>query len=106
VHPVTVCKWANKADLDEAVGLLLVEDAEAARLVLTKAARKAAETLVGELAGRQKLQAANSILDRTGVQAIQSVDLTTGGQPIPIREIVIERVKEADEPAEPADKAA
>jgi len=93
VHPVTVCKWSNKADLDEAVTLLLTEDAQAARLVLNKAARQAAVTLVDELGGKQKLQAANSILDRVGVQAVQSVDVTSGGKTL---EDVLKAVYETD----------
>lgn len=71
VHPSTVCKWPNKAKLDKAVNLLLQEPVGAALTVMEKAAIDAASVLVSELERKDKLRAADSILDRVGLRGSQ-----------------------------------
>lgn len=68
IHPSTVSKWPNKAELDKAVNLLLREPVSAALTVLQKAAIDAASVLVDELKHKNKLRAADSILDRIGLR--------------------------------------
>lgn len=76
VHPSTVSKWPNKADLDAAVRALLTQTAAAAVLILSQAAPQAAQVLVANLKGKQAVPAANSILDRCGVTGEQHVSVT------------------------------
>ncbi len=80
LDPTTVCKWPNKKQLDEAVHLLLMDSVTHAKFILRDAAPQAAQTLVKLLTSRQALGAADSVLDRVGVQAVKGVDVTTGGQ--------------------------
>jgi hypothetical protein len=70
-HPSTVSKWPNKAELDRAVGLLLREPVSAALTVLQEAAIEAAHVLVDSLRRKDKIRAADSILDRVGLRGPQ-----------------------------------
>lgn len=64
IHPTTVSRWNNKADLDLAVNLLLREPREAALAILTDAVIDAATLKVKGLGARDKQQVATEILDR------------------------------------------
>ena len=80
VHPSTVSKWPNKAELDQAVNLLLRTPVLAALEILEDAAVDAADVLVDELTKKSKLAAANSILDRIGLKGTQRVEHTGEGE--------------------------
>jgi hypothetical protein len=83
VHPTTVSRWDNKADLDLAVNLLLKEPREAALAILTEAVIDAATIKVEGLAKGGKQQAATEILDRVLGRPMQRQELTgKGGAPI------------------------
>lgn len=72
VHPSTVSKWPNKAELDRAVNLLLQDVAEATALILKQAAPEAARALVESLRDpKTRVPSATAILDRTGFAARQ-----------------------------------
>lgn len=74
VHPSTVSKWSNKADLDRAVSLLLADVAEATVLILKQAAPEAARALVTSLGdAKERVKAATAILDRAGFAPKQVV---------------------------------
>lgn len=70
-HPSTVSRWPNKSELDRAVSLLLREPVSAALTVLQEAAISAASVLVDALTDKDKLRAADSILDRVGLRGPQ-----------------------------------
>jgi len=77
VHPSTVSKWPNKGDLDQAVRQLLSQQTVAAAFILSQAAARAARVLTDSLNDkRQRVQAANSILDRQGVTGEQKISVT------------------------------
>jgi len=89
IHRTTVSKWENKPQLDEAVRALLLDAAESARQILLTSAPEAARALSDSLKDRhQRVQAANSILDRVGVAGESKVEvggkvevvLTFGGE--------------------------
>jgi hypothetical protein len=82
IHPNTVARWPNKAELDELVTMLLIDPLLAAVETLRLAAPDAARVLVRELRGKQKRQAANDILDRSGVARSSNLDVQSGGKPL------------------------
>lgn len=86
VHPSTVSRWSNKADLDRAVNLLLQDVVEATVLILKQAAPDAARALAESLRDpKSRVSAATAILDRTGFAARQAVELTgKDGGPIEV----------------------
>lgn len=81
VHPTTVSRWDNKADLDYAVALLLQKPTDAALDVLKETAIEAAQVLRSLLKEKDRhlrLKAANSILDRVGVSETQRHEFPEG----------------------------
>lgn len=67
VANTTVSDWANKAELDEAVNLLLLEGAESALLILKHGAAQAAKVVVDALKSKNidaRLRAATIILGK------------------------------------------
>jgi mannose/fructose/N-acetylgalactosamine-specific phosphotransferase system component IIB len=67
MHPSTVCRWPNKADLDKAVMLYLRQPIDAALSILQEAAVDAAVVKVGGLKSKKdtiRQSAATEILDR------------------------------------------
>lgn len=82
VHPVTVSKWHEKPQLDQAVLLLLHDPVQAAQAILINAAPEAARTLERNLRGRQQVQSANSILDRVGLTGTTHIDVTSKGESV------------------------
>jgi len=75
IHPTTVSRWSNKVELEKAINILLREPVEAALTVLQKAAIDAASVLVSELERKDKLRAADSILDRVGLRGSQKHEI-------------------------------
>lgn len=73
LHPNSVYRWPNKAQLDRAVELLLADVVAAARLILLHSGPEAARTLVRHLLGKDAVRAADSILDRIGVVHVKQV---------------------------------
>lgn len=73
VNNTSVSKWANKAQLDEIVRMLLIDPLVAAAETLRLAAPDAAAVLVGELRGKQKRAAANDVLDRAGIARLTKI---------------------------------
>lgn len=88
IHRTTASRWSNKAALDEVVNILLREPVKAALTILQEAAVDAASVLVDELERKDKLRAADSILDRIGLRGSQKHELTgKGGDAMTIRVI-------------------
>ena len=86
-------KWPNFQELEEAVGLLLLDAVEAARLALKDLALDAVQALGQALkdGGGPSVAAARAVFDRIGLPAMSQVDLTTKGQslqPISFVEVV------------------
>jgi len=93
LHPDSVYKWPNKQALNRAVELLLADAVAAARLVLKDSAVEAAQTLKRHLLGRKGVEAANSILDRTGVHAVKETKHQHSGTlNIDVRERLVGRI--------------
>ena len=70
LHPTTPSRWENKADLDQAVALLLREPINAAVEMLRGAAVKAAQVIIDTMNTddeKLRLAAANDVLDRLGM---------------------------------------
>jgi hypothetical protein len=99
VHPVTVCRWENKAQLDEAVRLLLSDAVEHAAEVLREAAPAAARALTDAVRDkRQRVQAATAILDRVGLSTTQKHELSgPSGAPLLDLQAMVEALRQADE---------
>lgn len=91
VHPSTVCRWKNKAALDEAVDQLLQAPKEQALILITEAVPDAARIKIGALRSRrdQTRQAgATEILDRVLGKAKQSSEISgPGGGPIETKDV-------------------
>lgn len=67
VDKATVCRWANKAQLDAAVAAMLQDPMEEARAIMAEAIPKAARVKVAGLDSRNELVrqgAASDVLDR------------------------------------------
>lgn len=82
VDPTTVCRWSNKAQLDAAVELLLVNVQEAAKLHLQNAGTEAARVKVDGLKSRKeniRQDVATEILDRLIGKAAQPITGPEGG---------------------------
>ena len=63
----TVSRWANKADVDEAVKLMVLDGVEVAREILRRSTSKAAQEIAEQLEHRSvnvRYKAAKDILDR------------------------------------------
>jgi len=73
VRPETVCRWPAKKDMDRVVRYFKKHQIPAARTMLENAAAQAAHVMISELRGKQKLKAANDVLDRTGVARLTKV---------------------------------
>lgn len=81
----SVRRWDNRDELEELAEDLQRNRALIALVVLDGAAEQAAQTLVDALEAdraRDRLKAADSILDRTLGRAKQRVDVTSGGHPL------------------------
>lgn len=77
LHPATVCRWANKAVLDEAIVELLADPTAQALSVILEAVPDAAQVKVAGLRSRNeniKQASASEILDRALGKAKQSMD--------------------------------
>jgi len=97
VHPSTVSKWPNKAKLYEAVSILLREPVETALKILQEAAIDAANVLVDELGHKNKLRAADSILDRIGLRGVQKQEISgPGGGPLVIGNVTLNDKQRAE----------
>ena len=84
--------WDNLAELEEAVFLLRPDVIEAAKLALVELALDAVGALGDALGDKaHRVRAAQAILDRVGLPAASSVDVTSKGQsltPIAFVEVV------------------
>jgi len=94
VHPSTVSKWSNKAELDKAVNFLLREPIKAAVEILENVSAEAAQVIADTLRvkhdNRLRLSAASDILDRVGVKSAQRHELTGAeGGPIETKDVTI-----------------
>jgi len=81
----TVCRWKNKADIDEAVRLMVADGIILAAEILKRYVPQAAQEFVTELSDIEvsmRHKAAKEVLDRGGLPAKQQMDLTTAGQPL------------------------
>lgn len=76
VHPVTVCKWPEKDDLDKALKALLEDPKAQALAILLDAAPEAAKVKTEGLRSRKeetRQSVADDILDRVLGKALQKV---------------------------------
>jgi len=81
----TVCRWENKADVDEAIKLMIADGIIVAAEILRRYVPQAATELVEELADSEvgmRHRAAKEVLDRGGLPAKQQMDVTSGGKPL------------------------
>jgi len=81
----TVCRWENKADIDEAVQLMVVDGIILAAEILRRYVPQAARELVtelGDLEVSMRHKAAKEVLDRGGLPVKQQMDLTSAGKPL------------------------
>ena len=79
VHPTTVSKWAEKADMDRVVARLQAAPIQGALEVLQATAIDAAQTLhilLGNKDPKVRLAAAEGILDRVGLGKTEHLDAT------------------------------
>jgi hypothetical protein len=77
VHPATVCRWPNKAELDAKVKELLNHPLEQAMTILTDAVPDAARVKVDGLKSRDeriRQAAASEILDRELGGTVQKIE--------------------------------
>jgi hypothetical protein len=75
--------WDNLDELEEAVKLLRPDVIEVAKLALIELALDAVGALGGALGDKaHRVRAAQAILDRVGLPAASSVDVTSGGEQI------------------------
>ena len=75
----TVCRWENKADVDEAVRLMLTDGVVVAGEIMRRALPKAASEIVDELGHKQvaiRHKAAVEVLDRGGVVGVQKHEVS------------------------------
>lgn len=92
-----IYKWENLADLERAADLLASDMVKVLPLILADSqtrlvelAPDAVDALGKSLKDRvYRVQAAKEILDRAGLPAKTTVDITTQGQPISIIEVVV-----------------
>ena len=81
----TVSRWENKADVDEAVKLMLNDGIVTAKEILGRSLARAALELADELDHKSvsvRHKAATEILDRNMGKAGQHIDHTSGGEKI------------------------
>ena len=81
----TVCRWENKADVDEAVRLMVADGIILAAEILRRYVPQAAQELVTELGDIEvsmRHKAAKEVLDRGGLPAKQQMDVTSAGKPL------------------------
>jgi len=79
----TVSRWENKADIDEAIRLMVMDGIVVAAEILRRYVPQAATELVEELVDDEvgmRHRAAKEVLDRGGLPAKQQMDLTSGGE--------------------------
>ncbi len=79
VHPVTVCRWPNKAQLDGIIADLLSDPMKEATALLTQGIPEAARVMLDALKSRNeqvRLRAAAELLDRVGFAPLQRHELT------------------------------
>ena len=94
VHPSTVSKWPNKPQLDRAVCDLLQAPIAAVLEILQQHGIEAGQVLADELKHKNRLAAANSILDRILGRAAQPIT-GEGGGPLTV---IIERGEQCGTP--------
>ena len=94
IHPSTVSKWPNKPQLDRAVCDLLQTPVAAILEILQQHGMEAAQVLADELKHKNRLAAANSILDRILGRAAQPIT-GEGGGPLTV---IIERGEQCGTP--------
>jgi len=89
VHPSTVCKWPNKAELDATVDKLLEDPLAQAVETLREGLPDAAKELIAlakhsERNKHIRIRAIEGVLDRNLGKPTQrqEVDVTSGGEPI------------------------
>jgi len=93
IHPTTVSRWDNKAELDRAVHLLLAEPREAALSILKDAVIEAATVKVDGLQKMGKQAQATEILDRVLGRPMQRQEVTgADGGPMEHHMLDIERL--------------
>lgn len=81
----TVARWENKADIDEAVRLMLMDGVKVAVEILRRNLARAASEIADELDHKGvnvRHMAAVEILDRVMGKAAQSLDVTSKGEKI------------------------
>jgi len=79
IHPSTVCRWENKAELDGAIAELLEDPRNQAMAIFLDALPKAARIKVAGLNSRkEQIQqaAANDIVDRAMGKPMQKQEIT------------------------------
>jgi len=91
VHPSTVCKWAEKPEIDKAIADLLEDPKSQAAAILLDALAEAARVKVGGLRSRReqvRQATAEQIMDRVLGKATQKQEVSgPDGAGIPIRVI-------------------
>lgn len=74
IHPTSVSKWSNKAEIDELLKMFAANSADGARAALEKQALEAALVLLALMGSddeRTRLEAAKQVLDRVLGKAMQ-----------------------------------
>jgi len=95
----TVCRWENKAEVDEAVRLMVADGIVLAAEIVRRYVPQAAQELVTELSDTEvsmRHKAAKEVLDRGGLPAKQQMDLTSGGEPLPAPIIYLPAVESTE----------
>ena len=95
----TVSRWENKAEVDEAVQLMVADGIILAAEILRRYVPQAAHELVTELGNIEvsmRHKAAKEVLDRSGLSARQQMDITSGGEPLPAPIIYLPAVEQVE----------
>ncbi len=83
IHRSTPHKWSNRAEIEQCVAILQSNALKAAKVSLENLCIEAVKALKKSLGDRaHRVRAAEAILDRAGLPRAQSVDVTSGGEPI------------------------
>ena len=81
----TASRWDNKADVDEAVRLMIADGVHVAHEILSRSLAKAAKEIAEELDHRSvnvRYRAAMAIVERIMGKPLQPTDITSGGEPL------------------------
>lgn len=91
IHPSTCYTWSRWEDIKALVNEMEADAVGSAYHLLQEIAPEAVRALREALKDKaHRVAAANSILDRAGLPKATEVDVTSGGQPLPvISEIVV-----------------